>query len=208
MDFVVSPVDDSGEDAAAWWASEDPYLSDVAWSKRIASEVAAFQPSSVLEFGANAGRNLAAVRELLPTCELVGIDINEKAVAAGRERWDLDLRVGDQSMIHEFSVDVAFTVSVLDHLPDPQEALEDLLACASKAVILWEPWLGEEGKVARNFNERRGQWIDTTPYSYSWDYGSRLSHLPVTLESEEAPIDSNLGRWYRLYRITPDTDAL
>ena len=62
--------------------------------------------------------------------------------------------------------DVAFTVSVLDHLPEPVNALIELERI-SKSLFLLEPWMGIEGKVLKNFNEAQQKVIDTTPYSYS-----------------------------------------
>ena len=55
----------------------------------------------ILEFGCYAGRNLKAIRDAYEEAgeaapELVGIDINAKAAAWGREASGLDLRVGDE----------------------------------------------------------------------------------------------------------------
>ena len=115
-----------------------PISSQQAMGKPVARVVVEYEPSRVVEFGANAGRNLAAIRRTLPSAHLIGLDINKGAVAAGRERWGLDLRVGDVAALSGLKADLAFTVSVLDHLPEPSFALA-ALADVAPTVLLIEP---------------------------------------------------------------------
>ena len=101
--------------------------------------------------------------------------------------------------------DVAFTVSVLDHLPHPEVALKELARISRIAVYLLEPWLGDEGKVVRNYNRALSRDIETTPYSYSWDYQELVKRtLPNwSCVSRPMPLPTNLGLFYFLFELVP-----
>ena len=160
-----------------------------------------YEPSRVVEFGANAGRNLAAIRRTLPSAHLIGLDINEGAVAAGRERWGLDLRVGDVAALSGLKADLAFTVSVLDHLPEPSFALA-ALADVAPTVLLIEPWIGKEGTLTERTHADTGETKAVTPFSYSWDYWRLAQELGLRVDSEPFPIETDLGPHYMLFRVT------
>lgn len=194
------PCSDSSEAATAYWASVAPYVGHAPWSDRIAAAVARYQPDSVLEFGANAGRNLVAVRSLLPTATLCGIDINVQSVLAGREKWDLDLRVGGVDALHGLAFDLAFTVSVIDHLPDPVPAVKALVD-AAPTVLLCEPWTGTAGRLISRTSSETGETVVLTDYSYSWDYERIAADLGVDVTIEPFPLESPLGPHYQLFRL-------
>ena len=110
--------------------------------------------------------------EISREIEVFGVDINDQAIAYAQESG-LNVAIADEDILDLFPVDsfdVVFSVSVLDHLPYPTPVLANLARIARRAVLLLEPWLGEEGKVVRNFNVQQNSMIDTTPYSYSWNY--------------------------------------
>jgi SAM-dependent methyltransferase len=160
----------------------------------------------VLEFGCNAGKNLIALLRKQPTVFASGVDINSAAIEFGRNHSNLRLSCGDETVldiIPDQAFDVVFTVSVLDHLPEPGAVVANLARISRKAVLLLELYTGQEGRVVRNTERRTGKWIDTTPYSYSWDYPRLFSEgLPDwPFEARDVPIDSNLGRFYKLYRL-------
>lgn len=198
--FEAEPVEDSTEDAVAYWARVDPYTVISPWNERIATTVAEYQPASVIEFGSNAGRNLALIQNLLPDARLVGLDINPSAVVAGREKWGLDLRVGSVEALAELSADLAFTVSVIDHIPDPLPAL-DHLARTAPIVLLFEPWLGMEGKLTTRIHSETGETAQATPFSYSWDYHRLAANLGLPITEEPFAIETPLGPHYKLFRI-------
>jgi SAM-dependent methyltransferase len=194
------------DDAKRHWGGlgvSTSFTREADWPGIIARELAALEPDSVLEFGCNVGRNLCALADLRPGARLVGLDVNREAVAWGREQHGLDLRVGDERTLAELpddEFDAAFTVSVLDHLPDPEPALWHLIRIARRQVLLLEPWLGVEGKVV---DERDGRPLQ--PYSYSWDYPALFARLGAGRVSER-PQPLRAGRWgphYRLYRWEP-----
>ncbi|RVT87304.1 methyltransferase domain-containing protein [Rhodobacteraceae bacterium CCMM004] len=163
-----------------------------------------YKPDSVFEFGCCAGKNLKYLRSILPDAELAGIDINMGAILYARETG-VDAVLGDDrvlGLIGDDRFNVSFTISVLDHLPYPVDALKHLVRISRKAVILCEPWLGKEGKVVRNVTPT-GTVTDTTPYSYSWDYKRLLEDLGLPFSLSEVDMYSNLGRYYMFYVITP-----
>lgn len=149
------------------------YLDEARWARYIAEQVLLLDPASVFEFGCNRGRNLVEINKLNADVRLAGVDVNPDAVAWGREQHGLDLHVGDESFLgamEDQAFDVTFTLSVLDHLPDPRPVLRELIRVARKGVILLEPWLGQEGKLVQALDCTSGISEDAEPYEYSWDY--------------------------------------
>lgn len=79
----------------AFWAGDfgDDYIARNMSPALLASNIkffskslhAALPPKSCIEFGANVGMNLKAIRQLYPDCALRGVEINEKAAALLRD---------------------------------------------------------------------------------------------------------------------------
>lgn len=97
------------------------------------------KPSSILEFGANIGMNLRAIRLLFPSIEMNAIEINPTA-AAELKSWMGDGHVFEGS-IFDFNaaqqVDVALIKGVLIHInPDMLPVVYEKLYQASKKYIL------------------------------------------------------------------------
>lgn len=186
--------DSETADARRWWGDRRLirwYTEAQPWTGPLVDALLASSPSSVVELGCNAGRTLRAIRDRGLGVALTGVDINRRAVAWGRDHWSLDLRVGDERSL--VPADVAFTVSVIDHIPEPQRALEALVVSAP-VVILVEPWIGSEGRVTEGAR---------SPYTYSWDYPARLRAMGMAVTQRRFPIsDEGLGQHYRLYRAT------
>lgn len=213
-DYVVGDPTTFGADekelAKAHWAGVGVrgfYQHDQPWAHFISERILAHEPQAVFEFGCNVGRNLASLRDRAPSIAVSGIDINPDAIEAG-QALGLDVAVGDEQHLGSYDTnqfDVVFTVSVLDHVPEPGPILQALCRVASRAVLLLEPWLGEEGKVLENRSVQSGSMVSTTPYSYSWNYRDLAQEYAAswTLSIEEYPLDTNLGRYYQLYSLTP-----
>jgi len=175
------------------------------WSKFMADQIIRLKPQSVLEFGCNVGRNLLALRDSAPGLRLQGIDINPEAVEFGRTERGLNLAQGDETFFTEQpadAFDVIFTVSVLDHLPNPLPVLREMMRVARLGVLLLEPNLGAEGKVLQCFNSQTQDSPEATPYSYSWDYPRLCEGLNVTFSKQHYPLSgTKLGPYYWLYRL-------
>ena len=94
-----------------------------------------------LEFGANIGLNLLALRKLLPSIQLEAIEINSEAAK--------ELRSSKNVIVHEKSIldfvpsksyDLAFTRGVLINI-DPQSLYivsDKLFRCANKYILIAE----------------------------------------------------------------------
>lgn len=163
--------------------------------------------TSVFEFGSNMGRNLHFVRAACgPGVEVLGMDVNPDAVAAGRQHFGFtsqELRVGDDeslAAIPSDRFDVVCTVSVLDHLPDVATALGHLLRVARRRFVCIELDVGATGKVTGRV---AGQEI--VGYSYSFPYGDIVRRLGGHVEVDE-PVSLGpgiLGRYRLLVAVPP-----
>ena len=92
---------------------------------------------SVIEFGANIGLNLQAIKQLLPDVQLSAIEINPQAVVELKKI--ADLKIYHQSIL-DFSVDyprdLVLTKGVLIHInPDNLQQVYNLLYNTSKRYI-------------------------------------------------------------------------
>lgn len=183
------------EDAASYWAGRKlgAFSRPRPWSEALAAVAKAYEPARVFEFGCNVGRHLRAMREAIPEVQVAGMDIHLPAVHVARSEG-LPVLLGDElslSLFEESAFDVAYTVSVLDHLPSPAQALYELDRIA-EVVIFAEPWMGYEGKVSQ---------VDGKPanrFLYSWDYAKRLPRR--SWRTEPFPLhDHGAGPHYRLH---------
>lgn len=179
-------------EARDWWADRKLmgyYMQDQPWTGSLVDAILETGPRRIVELGCNVGRNLRAIRDRDANVELVGIDVNAQAVEWGRRKWGLDLRHGDASLLEADAYDLAFTVSVLDHIPDPTDAIEALVFAAPRLVLV-EPWVGIEGPVESH-----------NPYTYSWNYLTRLRDLGMAVTDRRFPISKkSIGPDYRLYK--------
>jgi len=148
---------------------------------------------------------LAAIRRTLPDAQLMGLDVNAEAVAAGVEATGLDLRRGDEASLADLqsgAFDLVFTVSVLDHIADVDVILGELLRCARQALYLLEVDLPVEGKVVRHRDHAAGEVRESTGASYSWDLARRLGDHPRVWRLDKRPIylhPKALGPYYTGY---------
>lgn len=200
------------ETASESWAGRgvDPfYFGRQHWRQTIAQRVLAHRPTSVLEFGSNAGANLHEIRNVDPRVGVLGIDVNEAAVEAGRSQYGIDLRAGDESLLSSFgprSFDVSFTVSVIDHVEAPADVVSRLWAVTSAVLILLEPVAPRTGRVDADASETDA-W-SAVPHSYSWDYAELLGALPDVQRASWTPYplsNENLGPFYWLIEASRET---
>jgi spore coat polysaccharide biosynthesis protein SpsF len=130
-----------------FWAGQfgDDYTDRNTGARRVASNVALFSRilastvgvRSVIEFGANRGLNLMALRQLLPDARLSAVEINAKAVEALRQFSWLDVT---HASLLDFKPavqsDLVLVKGVLIHLnPDVLASVYELLRAASARYI-------------------------------------------------------------------------
>lgn len=131
----------------AFWAGGfgDDYIGRNDGPELVAANLALFAKvlshtkciESAIEFGANIGMNLRALRQLLPRASLSGVEINARAAAVLRSLGYVD--------VHEESIldyqpasqyDLAFIKTVLIHIaPEQLPVVYDALHAASRRYI-------------------------------------------------------------------------
>lgn len=168
---------------------------------------------NVLEFGCNWGGNLFHFLERQPSLRVVGIDVNANVLKAAEQTPQFCAIVGDESTLtsfHDGSFDLAFTISVLDHLPsdtDVEETIQHLVRIA-QTVVLVEPFVegvhrdvsGLTRNEVKSGLERGDKRFAS--YCYLWNYDAMLNRLDVTWEKRPFPLHtSSLGPFYHLYQI-------
>ncbi len=137
--------------------------------------------ASVIEFGANIGMNLQAIRVLRPEAELSAIEINQQAVA---ELRGLDnVKIYAQSILDfspDFQRDLVLIKGVLIHInPDSLQKVYDLMHRTSKRYICLAeyyspkpvevPYRGHSGKLFKR--DFAGEMLDRFPDLRLIDYG-------------------------------------
>jgi spore coat polysaccharide biosynthesis protein SpsF len=131
----------------AFWAGSfgDTYIERNRGQRLVAANIALFSRvlrraapiSSIIEFGANVGNNLLALRHLCPNARFTAVEINETACAELRALGWVHTHHGSAL---EFQVtspsDLALTKGLLIHIyPDSLPRLYDRLYAASRRYI-------------------------------------------------------------------------
>lgn len=229
MEPKITAIDDrTGEavEAKAYWSKPDTqalhYRQRSHYAVALAELALAGGCRSIFEFGCAAGRNLAVIRDYLRThgeadAEVAGIDINPASVEAGRETYGLTITLGDERRLSDLpdaSVDLAFTVSVLDHLPEPEPSLRHLLRISRGLVAFLEPAAavaaeGIAGRIDGIANAWSGEEDEAAPFTYLHDYGALLESLGAAPALAMAlPTHRNRsGPLYRLVVVDKRRDA-
>ena len=146
---------------------------------------------SIIEFGANIGLNLRAIRSLMPNVELSAVEINAKAAAELEESPEI-ARVYQQSLLDwqlDYQREMAFVCGVLIHL-DPKclPRVYDLLdKTANRYVVIAEyynptpvevPYRGHTGKLFKR--DFAGEFLDRFPGTRLVDYGFVYHLNPIS----------------------------
>jgi len=145
--------------------------------------------TSAIEFGANIGNNLRALRDLLPACEMHSVEINATA-AAEIVAWGGATVEVASLMDFEPSQqwDLSFTKGVLIHLP-PQmlpSVYDKLVAASSRYVMVCEYYNPTPVEVSYRGHEHAlfkrdfaGEILDAHPELRLVDYGFTYHRDPV-----------------------------
>jgi SAM-dependent methyltransferase len=199
---------DENKEAKEFWSSYKVlswYRTYKPWAGYIKQIVADLQPSSVLEFGCNMGRNIGFLQKKFSDIRLSGIDINPKAIAIAKENPNLELYCGDEQTLFNFSegeFDFVFTVSVLDHVANIDNVCNALMHCANKFICCIEVRLPIEGKVIKHFDHKLGYVTESTGASYSWHLEKYFATHQRIWRTEMRSCylhDASLGPYYTTY---------
>ncbi len=167
----------------SFWAGQfgDEYVARNQGGAWVASNTALFSKilengtpvQSIIEFGANIGLNLLALRRLLPDVELSAVEINQNAVEKLRQIQDLKVYHSSLLEFHpDYQRDFVLIKGVLIHMnPERLPQVYDLLYETSKRYVciaeyynpspIEIPYRGHAGKLfkrdfAGEFMERFG----------------------------------------------------
>lgn len=174
-----------------FWAGEfgDDYVERNKGAQLVAGNLALFSKilartepvRSLIEFGANIGLNLMALRQLLPGADLSAIEINQKAVESLRRQEGV--KVYAQSILDfspDHARDLALIKGVLIHInPDMLPRVYDLLHQTSQRYIcvveyynpspVSIPYRGESDKLFKR--DFAGEMLDRFSDLRLVDYG-------------------------------------
>jgi SAM-dependent methyltransferase len=110
----------------------------------LANEIVSFGTSSSFEFGCGQGKNLDLLQKM-GVKQLYGIDLNPRAIAAGKAKGRNYIEVADElalQSIPDKSYEVCFTCGVLDHIQSEDNTAEFIIGqlkrIACKSVVLCE----------------------------------------------------------------------
>lgn len=187
-------------DQETFWAGRfgDDYIARNAGAALLGSNIALLarllghcsQARSLIEFGANIGMNLRAMRTLRPDMELDAIEINEMAVKQLRE-WGGANRVHHGSILDfqsERTWDIALIKGVLIHI-NPNflpQVYESLYRASQRYILLIEyynptpvevVYRGHSGKLFKR--DFAGEMLDKYPDLRVVDYGFVWRRDPV-----------------------------
>ena len=175
----------------AFWAGEfgDAYVQRNQGDAWVASNTALFASvlkraakiESAVELGANIGLNLRALRNLMPSCSLTGVEINATAVETLRGIPGLEAVHGS---IHDYrparQFDLSFTKTVLIHIsPELLPGVyETLYAASRRYIVLVEYYSPAPVEVSYRGHANRlfkrdfaGEMLDRFPDLRLRDYG-------------------------------------
>jgi len=174
-----------------FWAGEfgNQYIERNHSEKAVASNIMLFSKmlirtgpiKSAIEFGANIGLNLLALKKVLPSIQLGAVEINSQAAQELRSIEGVDVY---EESIFDFasskSYDLAFTRGVLIHIaPKCLNIVYDkLFSCANKYILIAEyynpqptevTYRGHKGKLFKR--DFAGEMIDRFNNLRLLDYG-------------------------------------
>jgi len=102
------------------------------------------EPSSVLDVGCGEGVLVHSWAQRMPRCRVVGVDLHEPSIQGGWEQRrapNLEYRVMDGADLpfaaNEF--EVASAIEVLEHVPDPEHTLREMVRCAQRHLLVSVP---------------------------------------------------------------------
>lgn len=154
-EFVDDAIEANTHSNWNTWFSNKKYLEEYATPDRIASyietitmcenEGVAFKRGKAIDVGCGTGHLLRELKKRHPSIEVTGTDFSEESIAVskqvneGGEFFIMD--VYDIPSDHKGKYDFVICSEVLEHLLDPEKALEGILGLVAKdgCIILTVP---------------------------------------------------------------------
>ncbi len=101
-------------------------------------------PSSLLDVGCGEGVLVHRWSQRIPACRVVGVDLREPSIQAGweqRQAPNLEYRAmdGDDLPFAASEFELASAIEVLEHVPDPEHTLREMVRCAERHLLVSVP---------------------------------------------------------------------
>ena len=125
------------------------------------------QPKTVVEIGAGEGRITERLVERFPKATVVGLDLPDTNLADEWDDIDVPMFFGDATRMPfvDRSIDLVIGLEVLEHVPQPERALADIVRVCRGFTILSVP----REPIWRAGNMARGRYIR--------DWGNTPGHV-------------------------------
>ena len=154
------------------------------------------EPTSVIELGCGMGMNLAQFKRAK---KRVGIDPHKPNVEAAKQKSEgAKIIEGTHENLKDFGVnefDVGITCSVIDHIGDGRDAVNEMMKVCKK-INLIEPMI--EGEDRQTTPEESSEWHTTWYHNYR----EFLTEKGVEFDIEPLPLYvKNDGQKYHLIHI-------
>lgn len=202
MDTADSPELEADQARDFWRQSpsNDYYRTFQPQTLLLINRIARLRAKRVLELGANVGRNIYWIERALPEVAVEGIEVNPDHVVEGRDRFNLGDRLwlGDDRSLEGLPddyVDVTFTVSVLDHIPDVRQCVLNMIRISRLRVILIELVLPQRGRIS----DPSG--VD---FTYSHDLSALVEEMGISVASHvTCPLGDGILEHYETLELLP-----
>jgi ubiquinone/menaquinone biosynthesis C-methylase UbiE len=114
-------------------------------------------PEKILEVGLGEGEISERVRDRFPLASMVGIDLPDEGLAGAWRERKITGMFADISRLPfaDASFDLVMGIEVLEHVPDPRAALEEIARVAREHVLLSVP----REPIWRVANLARGRYV-------------------------------------------------
>jgi len=140
-----------------------------------------------MEYGCGAGRNLSLIQTRYGINTIAGYDFNPNMIKAAKNRIHVPLSTNREDIAEYGMFDLIFTLSVLDHVPDPDEHIQWMIKHAHNVAFI-EPWVGQAQSIyPSHCNE---------PFSWSWNYDWILKDYNVIHKYHSPIITGELKDYY------------
>ena len=172
--------------------------------------------NSVLEFGCNRPLNLSFLAEQTDFEKLIGIDINknvffETEILRKSNYTPILGNVNELYKLKDNSIDLSFTWSVLDHIPDKTEIkniIKNLIRISKVYCMFVEPYI-EGVEVDASLKSRKeikknllNPHKSFYKFSYFWDYKKIFNDMEYDFNCYDIPLHPHsLGPFYKIFLI-------
>lgn len=124
----------------------------------------------VCDIGCERGELLHFLKER--GCEVVGTQLSEAAARFARERYGIEVFVGElpDAPLAQGSFDAALMIHVLEHLPEPEQYLREVHRILRRGGLFWCEVPNGDSWTARISGKR---WLHHDPEHHLWTFGRK-----------------------------------